>query len=86
MAGTDLSYHRIVIDGFEDEEQAIVIRTGKLGESFVTERFDYRSDRWVEDADLYHAVFFQGENRHFPIDHETAEELIRRGREIARGE
>ena len=86
MTGTDLSYHRIVIDGFEDEEQAIVIRTGKLGESFVTERFDYRSDRWVEDADLYNAVFFQGENRHLPIDHETAEELIRRGREIARGE
>ena len=81
-----MSYHRIVIDGFEDEGQAIVIRTGKLGESFVTERFDYRSDRWVEDADLYHAVFFQGENRHLPIDHETAEELIRRGREIARGE
>lgn len=86
MTTSDLKYYRIVLDGFEDEEQAIVIRTGKLGESFVTERFDYRADRWVEDADLYHAVFFQGENRHFDIDRETAEELIRRGREIARGE
>lgn len=81
-----LTYYRITVDGFEDEKQAVVMRVGRVGGKWVNERFDYRSDRWVDDTDYYTEVFFRGEDRYEEISHDEAHELVRIGRIIAKGD
>lgn len=78
-------YYRIILDGFEHEEQAIVMRMDFPGSMFGTDRFDYRSDGWVDDGDLYFSVFLRGNDDYEEIPEDEARALIARGREMARG-
>lgn len=80
-----LTYYRIDVDGFEHFEQKVVMRVGRVGGKWVNERFDYRTDRWVDDTAYYAEVFFHGEDRYEEISRDEANELVRVGRAIARG-
>lgn len=81
-----LTYYRIDVDGFEHFEQKVVMRVGRVDGKWVNERFDYHADRRVDDTAYYAEVFFRGEDRYEEISCDEANELVRIGRAVARGD